>query len=284
MYKFNFNYIISLVFITIVLTSCVDSTQLRYEKTISLTKENKWDCQIIETEKFNVNYCFSKDLQSNQDITFFIEGDGFSWITTSQPSSNPTPNNPIALKIALSVDKNNTIYLSRPCQNVLNQDFKNCTQEYWTSKRFSNDVVEAMSKTIDILKVKYKLKKITLAGYSGGGALSLLLAAKRDDVQEVITIASNIDTEKWTNYHDLTPLDSINPVNFASILSSIPQVHFIGELDKNVPPLIGESYLNHFKDKDKIKQYIIKDFTHNCCWENSLKYWYLKSSSSQTSK
>ncbi len=273
--KIKFNNIIFLSFIILFATSCVDSTQLRYDKTISLTKQNNWDCQIMQTKKFNINYCFSKELQNNQDITFFIEGDGFSWVTPSQPSSNPTPNNPIALKVAMSVDKNNTIYLSRPCQNILNDDFKNCTQEYWTNMRFSDDVIEAMSETIDNLKVQHKINKVTLVGYSGGGALSLLLATKRDDIEKVITIASNIDTEKWTSYHNITPLESINPASLNSRLKAVKQIHFVGELDKIVPSLIVESYISNFENKDNIKQYIIKDFTHSCCWENSSQYWYL---------
>ena len=37
-------------------------------------------------------------------LTVYLEGDGFAWATPSRPSFNPTPGDPVGLKLALAHD------------------------------------------------------------------------------------------------------------------------------------------------------------------------------------
>lgn len=44
-------------------------------------------------------------------LTIHIEGDGLAWINSSTPSSDPTPTNPLALRLAL-LDTAPSVYLA----------------------------------------------------------------------------------------------------------------------------------------------------------------------------
>jgi len=74
-------------------------------------------------------------------LTIYIEGDGLSWIDASTPSNEPTPMDPLALKLALRDDAPSA-YLARPCQYVAEDRKKSCAQKYWTYSRFSEEVIE----------------------------------------------------------------------------------------------------------------------------------------------
>lgn len=77
---------------------------------------------------------------------------------------------------------------------------------------------------------------INLVGYSGGGAVAVLLAARRHDVSSLRTVAGNLDTEYVNRIHDVSAMpQSLNPVDVAQTISGIPQVHFSGEDDSIVP-------------------------------------------------
>ena len=50
------------------------------------------------------------------EVHVYIEGDGYAWATTTDPSDDPTPINPLALRLAAVDDAPNVLYLARPCQ------------------------------------------------------------------------------------------------------------------------------------------------------------------------
>jgi pimeloyl-ACP methyl ester carboxylesterase len=62
------------------------------------------------------------------------------------------------------------------------------------------------------LKQRSGSTRLTLVGYSGGGTIAVLLAARRSDVAEVITVAANLDVGYWTQRDGLSPLTgSLDP-------------------------------------------------------------------------
>lgn len=199
-------------------------------------------------------------------VKVFIEGDGLAWISRSQPSSNPTPLNPVALKLALNSKSGAVAYLGRPCQYIT--DNQQCTRQYWTGSRFSTEVIELSSQAIDQIKLEYRATDVELVGYSGGAAVALLLAAKRDDVVSVVTVAGNLDTDRWTEFHRITPLaGSLNPANYIQELSRIPQVHYVGENDKIIPPELVSEFVLLFRKSDPIEMIVVDEFDHHCCWD-----------------
>lgn len=173
-------------------------------------------------------------------LRVYIEGDGRAWITSHTISNDPTPIKSMAPGLAVR-DPQPSVYLARPCQFVLGA---NCTQSVWTTARFSMDVIQAESEVLDTLKSQYGVQEFELVGYSGGGAVALLIAAARTDVKQVQTIAGNVDPTAWTELKHIAPLTgSLNPVDFADQLAKVPQRHFIGMNDNVVPPDVAKSYM-----------------------------------------
>ncbi len=258
------------IFLLVFQGCSVKRAQQSNAQMIDMLDAKSWHCDIISTTKFDLNYCMPNDITPSKIFNIFIEGDGFSWVTRSQPSLNPTPKQHVALNIALNQSKNNTIYVSRPCQNVFDKNFRNCNVDYWTNKILSNDVIFSLNEFLDFTKKRYQIQKFNLIGYSGGGIGALLLAAQRDDVELVVTIASNIDADAWTTYHKILKLDVINPATLSKKLSKIKQIHYVGQKDQNVPLSISQSYLSKVKETHNIKVISIENNTHSCCWDTLL--------------
>lgn len=203
----------------------------------------------------------------NDTLVVYIEGDGFAWLTRSQPSDDPTPRNPIGLQMALRHGKGAVAYLARPCQYVDGKDARGCEVAYWTHRRFAPEVIEATSLAIDELKQSFGANKLVLVGYSGGGAVAALVAARRQDVAQLVTVAGNLDHLAWTILHRVPPLEgSLNPADAWETLQAIPQLHFVGGNDHNVSVQVANSYLARFPPQRRPEIQVIKGFDHTCCW------------------
>ncbi|HDS1721841.1 alpha/beta hydrolase [Pseudomonas putida] len=193
----------------------------------------------VKTSRFTVQTLQPARVDSKV-LRVYIEGDGRAWITRHTISDDPTPIKSMAPGMAVN-DPQPAVYLARPCQYVLGA---NCSQRVWTTGRFGKEVLQAESEVLDALKSRYGIQEFELVGYSGGGAVALLLAATRDDVKQVQTIAGNIDTAAWTTLKHLAPLtDSLNPVDFSDQLATVPQRHFIGMNDTVVPAGVSKAYM-----------------------------------------
>lgn len=187
----------------------------------------------------------------------FLEGDGIPWKTRTQISANPQPVYPLALDL-MTQNKYPGVYLQRPCYGVKEI---NCHFQWWTNKRYSQEVVSSMLQVLD--KVSENYLNVTLVGYSGGGGLATLMARKSDKVSKLITLAGNLDHQKWTNYHDYSSLQgSLNPINYV-LPSTVQQFHFAGQKDLNILP----QWVEAFSDKQINSQFILlKNVDHRCCW------------------
>lgn len=259
-------------------TACIGSIPTPSERKSNMFSliENKNNIfeKDIKTSTFNL-FSLQKTPKSckNNIINIYIEGDGLSWISRNQISLNPTPINPIALKLMLSDTKSNcTIYIARPCQ-YLNSNI--CEEKYWTSHRFNTKVIESYNEALDIIKNDNKNSNFNLIGYSGGATVALLIASNRDDINSITTVAGNLDTDAWTKIHNISKLDgSLNPADYSEKLENIKQHHLIGTVDSIIPKEIYQSYINKFENKKNIT-YSTHEATHNNGWEDIYKN-YLK--------
>jgi dienelactone hydrolase len=204
----------------------------------------------------------------SDELHIYLEGDGHAWESKSRISPDPTPLDPVALKMALSDPGKNVFYLARPCQYTTQKTRRNCDNaRYWTSWRFSKEVIEATNRAIDTAKKNTKSNRIALIGYSGGGAVAALVAARRQDVFLLVTAAGTLDHAAWTTHHFVSPLrDSLNPIDFASSLASIRQIHLVGSEDEIMPAKIARSYLNALPQQANARLVNIPGYDHNCCW------------------
>ncbi len=197
----------------------------------------------------------------------YIEGDGRPFVNRFLIATDPTPQNPLVLKL-MALDKSASLYLGRPCYfNNSRSDMADaaCHLEFWTNARYSEKVVESMIFGLRQHLATRSYQGISLIGHSGGGSLAVLMAARMPEVDQVVTLAGNLDIAAWANLHHYTPLKhSLNPSDLNLIHTK--QLHFGGDRDKNVPPSLGAAWLNSMGQT----MHIIKDADHNCCW---LTHW-----------
>jgi dienelactone hydrolase len=253
----------------IFLSGCVTAPTLdsRLQHADSLTTAAGWQKINLPTSGFTLVSYLPRERQQQDLLTIYIEGDGLAWITRSTPSSNPTPKQPTGLELALHHPNNAVAYLARPCQYVVIDGQNSCSRADWTSGRFSEEVVRSSSEAIDTLKALYGSKSLRLVGYSGGGAIAVLVASRRSDVKQLVTVAGNLDHQAWTTKHRVTPLsDSLNPADAWQSVAQIAQLHLVGEKDFIVSREIAESYQSKFPVQQKPVIRIIPNMKHGCCW------------------
>jgi hypothetical protein len=210
----------------------------------------------------HIVYEHKLDTYTTPELHIYIDGDGTPWVAGRYPSANPTPRRPMALEM-MSEDPAPAIYLGRPCYFGL-ESSANCGVEFWTSRRYSPEVVASMLSVIRHYQQVYGAKKIVLIGYSGGGTLATLLARDLQQPVFLLTIAANLDTELWTELGGFLPLEgSLNPIHYRADTTHIPQLHLAGLQDKIVPVAVTESYTSGL-DTQFSRDY--PDFDHACCW------------------
>lgn len=252
-------------------SGCLSSIPTPQERKDSLLLLKNPEFVEVDIQNSSFNLLSLQKTQKNckdKDLRVYIEGDGLAWITRNTISTDPTPVNPTALKLMNQDNYECKVYLARPCQYLTSSE---CNNKYWTSNRFDNKVIKNYDESLNKLKNSYKNKSFTLIGYSGGGAIASLVSAQRKDISKLITIAGNLDTNKWTTMHNISKLDeSLNPADFSKNLENIEQYHLIGNQDEIIPKEVFLSYYSKFNRKDKIN-YSYFDATHNCCWEEPYK-------------
>ena len=230
----------------------------------------------IEAGDFNL-MAWEKVHKKGQSANVYIEGDGLSWISPSEPSLDPTPINPVALNLAAMDKSPNVIYIARPCQFSGNEIWRDaapkyngegfCPRKYWTDARYSSEVIASMSAALDNIKRKYQISEFHLIGYSGGATVAALLAADREDVKSFRTVAGNLDHETFTTIHDVTPLSlSLNPVDRAAELRFIPQHHYLGGEDEVIPPAVYSSYEQAVYPSQCLAKSFVPDADHEYGW------------------
>ncbi len=205
-----------------------------------------------------------KKITNTKLLTVYIEGDGQAWLDRFTPSSDPTPTDPVAFKLALVDKSENVIYLARPCQYILSSG---CNKAIWTSLQYSENILNTYKNILSELSKTYK--EIHLVGYSGGAAIAIYLASIEDlKIKSIRTVAGNINPDEITQLLNLSGYKK--SVNFYSIedkIKDIPQTHYYGSKDKVIPL---ELHLN-FKERN-LKNKCIKieqvSASHNKGWDD----------------
>jgi len=199
-------------------------------------------------------------------VNIYIEGDGISWITEWRLSDDPTPREPLVLELASADPAENVVYLARPGQYCAGGP--DCPAEYWSGRRFSKAAVDAMDRAIDEIRQKSGAKEIGLIGYSGGAAIAAIIAARRNDVKSLRTIAGNLDTDAVNRYHRVSALseDSLNPIDDAPKLASLPQRHYVGSRDTVIPAFIARKFASAAGDSRFDSVTIVEGAGHTKGW------------------
>ncbi|RYY04646.1 MAG: alpha/beta hydrolase [Gammaproteobacteria bacterium] len=204
--------------------------------------------------------------KNTERLHVYVEGDGLPFRNRFQISTDPSPRNPMMLQL-MAQDKTESLYLGRPCyftnSNPLMAD-NLCDYHYWTDARYSDAIVTSMTNVLRQQIGNHHYNGITLIGHSGGGALVMLMAARMPEVDQVVTLAGNLDTKAWTRYHHFSTLkNSLNPADLNKTVLPARQLHFMGDKDDNIPPVLMQYFLTRIGQQGKI----LEGADHNCCWQ-----------------
>lgn len=250
---------------TLLFTACASlpTPESRLQKANSLASAQGWESLTLALENFELLAFFPRTIKPSPALTIYLEGDGHAWANSSTPAQDPSPLDPLALRLALAHPTQNAAYLARPCQYTKAAS-KPCPARYWTGARFSSEVITATSQAVDQLKTRFDATQLTLVGYSGGAAVAALVAARRHDVVRLVTVAGNIDHRAWTTFHRVTPLrESLDPMQDLAALGQIPQWHFAGSHDNIVPAKLVESFTKRLPNAHLVT---MAGYDHRCCW------------------
>lgn len=197
-------------------------------------------------------------------LTVYIEGDGAEWRGKFEPPADPTPDNPLALRLALRDPGAQVAYLGRPCQYLDADALAQCPSVLWQRARYGEHAVTIMSAALDVLLLTANVQRLRLVGYSGGGAIAALLAAHRTDVSCLVTVAAPLDTDTWAQAIEIAPLtDSLNPLALAPRLASLAQTHIAGADDRVVPARTLRRFAEALPEA---RVEVMEGYDHDCCW------------------
>ena len=209
--------------------------------------------QSVRADSFDL-VAFERIKEKGGALTVYIEGDGKAWSTRTMISTNPTPEKPVALELAVRDPAPNVVYIARPCQYLETGQDARCTEAMWTSRRFAPEVVAATGQAIDHFKRRAGAEVIHLVGFSGGGAVAALAAAKRSDMASLRTVAGNLDHVALHHHHKVSQLrGSLNALDVARALARLPQIHYSGTRDEIVPAFIARRFADAAGDRACIR-------------------------------
>jgi hypothetical protein len=257
--------VVNFLILCLFATSCGKILQSPVERAHAIAAAYGWQPVQFHTGGFRL-LGFIKTGGGDNTLRVYIEGDGFAWKNPHTVSADPTPRNPMGLRLAVRDQGTNVLYLGRPCQYT-GSGYAACDPGYWSVRRYAPEIVRALSGAIDQAKQMVQASSVGLTGFSGGGVIAALLAAQRNDAVWLTTIAANLDHKAWTAHHGVTSLDgSLNPADIAELLQSVPQIHFVGGRDEKVPESVVRSYVNRMTDPSLTEIRIIPEHDHHCCW------------------
>ncbi len=233
----------------------------------TLVHDAGWESHIIATRQFDIAAA-SPAGRRGTVLVAYLEGDGRAYLDASMVSTDPTPSDPIALRMALADSRRGPlVYLARPCQYTLPEHGRNCSNMYWTSDRYAPAIIDGIGQALDQEKQRAGASKLLLIGYSGGGALAVLLAQRRTDVAAIVTVAANLDLAYWARRDGLAALEgSIDPAAAAGSIGSLPQLHLAGADDRVVGPDVTRAFLRRMTGDVNGRLLVIPGFNHVCCW------------------
>jgi pimeloyl-ACP methyl ester carboxylesterase len=250
--------------------AAVFSQNDRYAAADRVADRAGFEKSFIRTSSFTLT-AFTRFTKKGDPLHVYIEGDGAAWLSRTRLSDDPTPQSPLVLELAALDPTSNVAYLARPGQYAAD-GVPDCDAAYWSDRRFSDEVVEAMSRGVDELRKRAGAGEIHLVGYSGGAAIAVLVAARRIDVVSLRTVAGNLDPDAVNRHHRVSPfMDAKNPMNVAAKLRNLPQRHFVGSQDTVIPSGIARSFLKRSGRRDLSAITIVEGATHTRGWRERWK-------------
>jgi len=254
------------------ITACGFDTEMRTQTANHIARPAFMVERDIDAGDFTLQ-AWERMHQREHPATIYIEDDAFlTYFATEDLTQdalfNPTPVNPVALHLASRDQSKNLGYLARPCQFIKMPHSKGCEATYARNRRYSPEVFDAYNAALDNMAAMYDLTGFHLVGHGGGANIAAVLAAQRQDVLSLRTVAGDLNPDYIAHVRGYTPLDSDSmlAVDYARSLTHVPQYHFIGGADRLVTPGAYHSYRQMVGLSDCIHYSVIADADHTRGW------------------
>ncbi|RYG59734.1 MAG: hypothetical protein EON60_09510 [Alphaproteobacteria bacterium] len=169
-------------------------------------------------------------------VRIYIEGDGHAYVNRTTPSGDPTPYNPVGLKLALKDTHDNVLYIARPCQWEQGTQCRDI-RGLWTQKRFITPVIDQYAV---LIMRETEGRPVELVGFSGGAWIALQVAARLQNVTKVVTVAGNLAPDWVNTQHRVSPMP-VEPYPQGR-LAELPVEAYIGTMDKVVTAGVVDAY------------------------------------------
>ena len=193
-------------------------------------------------------------------VHVYLTGDGLPYIRPGLASGDPTPRRPVVPSL-LALDPEPGIILGRPCYHGYAHT-PPCSQRLWTHARYGEEVVASMNKAL--ARAVPAGREMVLIGFSGGGALAMLLSGRVPGIVAVVTLAGNLDIDAWADAHGYERLrGSMNPVAAPALPAELIQLHCAGADDERVSPKL----LKRASKRTGGELFVLQGVTHNRGWE-----------------
>ncbi len=178
----------------------------------------------------------------------YIEGNGDG--SDLDFENKPTPKNPVALHLATKDKAENVIYIARPCQysGMLDKE-EECPQSYWNEKIYYPEVFRAFNLALDEIRSRYGIRQFNLIAFDGGAVIAARLAAHRNDVLSLRSVAGKLDH-----------------IDDVASLKDVPQHHFIGGQDEVVSPAALHDYMQKVTPTQCAGYTFIQEASHREGW------------------
>jgi len=253
-----------LFLLSLLISGCAErpSEFRKFASVDALVSSGGFSKKLVKGENFWIT-TFGKTTDINQPYVFYIEGDGLV------SRDDLTPRNFMLLNLAMLDKRPNVYYISRLCQYTPMHMNPKCHKKYWAEYRYSEEAVNELNSVINRLN---NSKPFDLVGFSGGGAMAVLVGARNNKVGSILTIAANLDLETFVKFHNMHMSHlsgSLNPMHYVSNVQRIPQLHIFGSKDKIVPSIIGSNFAKKAASKC-VQIRIMPGVEHNYYW---LKHW-----------
>ena len=250
-----------ILFLILFLTSCSLPGIDQRLATLNSFNQSQFSELIHRTPYFEI-YSLNR-ITNSEKLIIYIEGDGVSWVDRNTISSNPTPIDPLAFKLAKIDRSSNIVYLARPCQYYEGSNCNN--KDVWTISQYSDAILSSYK---EIVEKFTQFKEIHIVGYSGGAGIAMYLGSLNNPkIKSIRTIAGNINHNRLSQLINISPL--ARSVNFYEIEDSsinTPQIHYVGNADKVIPKELSLAFKNKNLENQCIKVQEV-NATHNEGWE-----------------
>lgn len=191
-------------------------------------------------------YTWERMRHRGQRTAVYIEGD------MRYVKGQGYNDNPVALHLSSRDRTPNLLYLAQPCQYSTGLS-ESCKAGFTTLD--SETMLQTYNAVLDEVKKRYGITGFDLVGHDSGANIAALLAAQRNDILSLRTVAGK-----------LNPAEGLSAAAIAPQLVNVPQHHFLGAADTTVTPATYHEFRQEMGDSECVHYTMVQDADHTRGW------------------